>query len=41
MPLAVGGVLICLFVTEHILNRLTGRVVETEADAEAILMTEA
>jgi TRAP-type C4-dicarboxylate transport system permease small subunit len=40
MPLAIGGALICLFVLERILNRLAGRRVETEPDAEDILMTE-
>ncbi len=40
MPLAVGGALISLFVLEKILNRLSGRQVETAADAEDILMTE-
>ncbi|MFG6081355.1 MULTISPECIES: TRAP transporter small permease [Paracoccus] len=41
MPLFVGGLLITLFVLEHILNRLTGKTLETEPDAEDVLMTEA
>lgn len=41
MPLFAGGVLMTLFVLEHLLNRLTGRMVEVEPDAEDILMTEA
>lgn len=40
MPLCVGGVLISLFVAEHILNRLSGKDVDAEPDAEDILMTE-
>ncbi|MFD2813960.1 hypothetical protein ACFSYD_04510 [Paracoccus aerius] len=41
MPLFVGGVLMTLFVLEHLLNRLSGRKAEAEPDAEDILMTEA
>ncbi len=41
MPLFAGGVLMTLFVAEHLLNRLTGRVAEAEPDAEDILMSEA
>ncbi|GGF66382.1 C4-dicarboxylate ABC transporter permease [Paracoccus acridae] len=41
MPLFAGGVLMTLFVLEHLLNRLSGRRVEAEPDAEDILMTEA
>ncbi len=41
MPLFVGGVLIVLFILEHILNRLAGKRVEEQPDADAILMTEA
>lgn len=41
MPLFAGGVLMTLFVLEHLLNRLSGRMVETQPDAEDILMTEA
>ena len=42
MPLFVGGVLITLFITEHVLNRLTGRARADEApDAEDVLMSEA
>lgn len=41
MPLFAGGVLMTLFVLEHLLNRLTGRTVEAEPDAQDILMTEA
>lgn len=40
MPLFAGGVLMTLFVLEHLLNRLSGRKVESEPDAEDILMTE-
>jgi TRAP-type C4-dicarboxylate transport system permease small subunit len=40
MPLCIGGVLISLFVAEHILNRLSGRRIDPEPDAEDILMTE-
>ena len=40
MPLVAGGALICLFVLEHILNRLSGQVRAPEPDAEDILMTE-
>lgn len=42
MPLFVGGVLITLFITEQVLNRLTGRARADEApDAEDVLMSEA
>ena len=41
MPLFAGGVLMTLFVLEHLLNRLSGRVAETEPDAQDILMSEA
>ena len=42
MPLFVGGVLITLFIAEHVLNRLTGRARADEApDAEDVLMSEA
>lgn len=40
MPLVIGGALICLFVAEHILNRLSGRSLETEASADDVLMSE-
>lgn len=39
MPLFAGGVLMTLFVLEHLLNRLSGRTAEPGADD--ILMTEA
>lgn len=41
MPLFVGGILMSLFMLEHVLNRLTGRVIDEEPDAEDILMSEA
>lgn len=41
MPLFVGGILMSLFMLEHLLNRLTGRTATPEPDAEDILMSEA
>jgi TRAP-type C4-dicarboxylate transport system permease small subunit len=41
MPLFAGGVLMTLFVLEHLLNRLSGKRVEAQPDAEDILMSEA
>ncbi|WJS87428.1 TRAP transporter small permease [Paracoccus sp. TOH] len=41
MPLFAGGLLMTLFVLEHLLKRLTGRMAEAQPDAEDILMTEA
>lgn len=43
LPLITGGVLIALFVIEHILRNLTGTVdvVLTEPDVDDVLMTEA
>ena len=41
MPLFAGGVLMTLFVLEHLLIRLSGRKVEAAPDAQDILMTEA
>lgn len=41
MPLFAGGALMTLFMLEHVLNRLTGRVIDEEPDAEDILMSEA
>ena len=41
VPLAAGGVLMALFILEHILGRLSGRSVDTPADAKDILMSEA
>ena len=40
MPLFAGGVLMTLFMLEHLLNRLSGKHVDAEPDAEDILMTE-
>ena len=39
--LFAGGVLMTLFVLEHLLIRLSGRKVEAAPDAQDILMTEA
>ncbi|QFQ89855.1 TRAP transporter small permease subunit (plasmid) [Paracoccus kondratievae] len=41
MPLFTGGVLMTLFVLEHLLQRLSGSRAEAQQDAEDILMTEA
>lgn len=42
MPLFVGGILMTLFILEHLLNRFVGHKVEPETtDAEDILMSEA
>jgi len=41
LPLFVGGVLMTLFILEHLLNRLAGRKLDHEPDAEDILMSEA
>lgn len=41
LPLFVGGVLMVLFMLEHLLNRLFGAPAETAPDAEDILMSEA
>lgn len=40
MPLFAGGILMTLFMLEHLLNRLSGKHVDAEPDAEDILMTE-
>lgn len=40
IPLFVGGILITLFILEHILKRLTGQRMTAEPDAEDILMSE-
>ena len=41
MPLFVGGVLMSLFMLEHLLNRLSGRRAVDRPDAEDVLMSEA
>lgn len=41
MPLFAGGVLMTLFVLEHLLSRFVGARAEQQPDAEDILMTEA
>lgn len=41
MPLFVGGILMILFMLEHLLIRLRGAPIDTTPDAEDILMSEA
>lgn len=41
MPLFVGGVLMTLFMLEHLLKRFRGMPIDTAPDAEDILMSEA
>lgn len=40
MPLFTGGVLMTLFMTEHVLVRLFGHPTKTEPDAESIMISE-
>lgn len=40
LPLFVGGVLIVLFVVEHLLNRIAGRTEEARPDADDVLASE-